>query len=63
MVVLTLVDINVPSVDNHKSSERVDKPTDVVLLLTEPDTLFSTLSMANLSDTTQITLSNTLRLI
>lgn len=39
--------INVLSVVNHKNSERVDKHTDVVQLLTELDMHFSTLSMVN----------------
>jgi hypothetical protein len=59
MPVLTSAVINVLSVANHKSLEKVDKHIDAVLLLIELDTLFSTHSTANLSDTTQTTLSNT----
>jgi hypothetical protein len=55
---LTLAAINVLLVVNRKNSEREGKPTDVVQLLTELDTLSFTLYMANLSDITPTTLSN-----
>jgi hypothetical protein len=52
MLTLTIV-TNVLSEDNRRISAKVDRPTDAVLQLTEPDTLFCTHFMANLSDTTQ----------
>jgi len=55
---LTLAAINVLLVVNRRNSEREGKPTDVVRLLIELDTLSFTLSMANLSDITPTTLSN-----
>jgi hypothetical protein len=55
---LTIAAINVLLVVNRRISEREDKPTDVVQLLTELDTLSFILSMANLFDTTQTTSSN-----
>ncbi len=58
---LTFSVTSVHSVVNRKNSEREDKPTDVVLLLTELDTPFSTPFMANLFDTTPTTSSNTSR--
>jgi hypothetical protein len=58
VLLLTLKATNVPSVDNLKSSERVDRRIDAVLQLTEPAMLFYTLSMVNHCDTTLITLSN-----
>ena len=61
--VLTSIATNERSVDNHKSTEKVDRRTDAALLLTEPDMLYSTLFMGNPCDTTQITSSNTLLLI
>jgi hypothetical protein len=57
---LTSVATNVHSEVNRKSSERVDKHTDAALQLIELDTLSSTPSTVNLSDITQITLSNIL---
>lgn len=57
---LTSSATNVLSEVNRKSSERVDKHTDAVLLLIELDMPSFTLYTVNLSDTTQITLSNIL---
>jgi hypothetical protein len=54
---------NVHLVVNRRNSERVDKHTDVVLLPTEPDTLFYTLSTVNPYVTTQTTSLNTSRSI
>ena len=54
--------INVLLEVNRRTLEREDKHTDVALLQTEPGTPSYILSMANLFDTTQTTLSNTLRL-
>ena len=60
MAVLTFTATSVLSVVNLKSMARVDKHIDAALLLIEPDMPFFTHSTANLFDTTQITLSNTL---
>jgi hypothetical protein len=57
--VLTSTVTNVLSEANHRSSERVDKHIDAVLLLIELDTLSFTHSTVNLSDITQTTSSNT----
>lgn len=48
VAMLTFAVTSVLSVVNHRSLERVDKHTDAALLLTELDTLFSTLFTANL---------------
>ena len=63
MAQLTSLVTNVRSEVNHRISGRVDKHTDAVLLQTGQVMLFSTHYTANPSDTTQITLSNTLPLI
>jgi len=60
VAMLTSPVTNVLSEVNRKNLERVDRHTDAVLQLIEPDTLSFTLSTANLSDTTQTTLSNIL---
>jgi hypothetical protein len=60
---LTPAATNVPLEANHKSTGREDRHIDAVLQPTGPDTLFSILSMANLSDITQTTSSNTSHLI
>lgn len=56
--VLTSTVTSVPSVVNLRSSERVDRHTDAVLPLTEPDMLSYTPSTVNLYDTTPTTSSN-----
>jgi hypothetical protein len=63
MAVLTSAVTNVPSVVNHKSMGRVDRPIVAVPLLIEPGMLCSIPSMVNHCDTTQITSSNTSRSI
>jgi hypothetical protein len=54
---------NVPSVDSPRNMEKVDRHIDAVPPLTEPDTLFFTLSTDSPFATTPSTSLNTLPLI
>jgi hypothetical protein len=58
-----MIAINEPLVANLKSTAKVARHTGAALLLTELDTLFYILSMANHYDTIQTTSSNILRSI